>query len=307
MDFNHVPVLAAEIIENLHIKPDGIYFDGTLGGGGHSSLICSHLSSGRLIATDRDSNAIKAASDRLAPYMDRVTIVKDNFSNAKYVLDNLDIDGIDGAMLDLGVSSHQLDEPERGFSYRFDAPLDMRMDTDAPLSAYEVVNEYSQQDLTRIIFDYGEDKNARKIAKKIVEKRPIRTTLELVEVIKSAFSPQERHEGKHPAKRTFQAIRIEVNNELDMLSGAISRLADKLSKGSRLCIITFHSLEDRIVKTTFNQLSQGCTCPKDFPVCVCGNEPKFRVVTRKPILPSEKELAENPRSASSKLRVLERI
>ena len=306
MEFNHVSVLADEIIEYLNINPDGIYFDGTLGGGGHSSLICSHLKGGRLIATDRDSNAIKAAGERLKPFGDAVTIVKDNFSNAASVLDDLGIDGIDGAMLDLGVSSHQLDEPERGFSYRFDAPLDMRMDSDAQLSAYQVVNEYSEQELAKIIFDYGEDKNARKIARKIVENRPIKTTLELVDVIKSAFSAKERQE-KHPAKRTFQAIRIEVNNELDMLGGAIERLAEKLNKGGRLCIITFHSLEDRIVKNTFNDLSKGCTCPKDFPVCVCGNKERFKVVTRKPVLPSAKELEVNPRSASAKLRVLERI
>lgn len=306
MEFNHVSVLADEIIEYLNINPDGIYFDGTLGGGGHSSLICGHLKGGRLIATDRDSNAIRAAGERLNPFGDMVTIVKDNFSNAAFVLDNLGIDGIDGAMLDLGVSSHQLDEPERGFSYRFDAPLDMRMDSDAQLSAYQVVNEYSEQQLAKVIFDYGEDKNARKIARKLVENRPIKTTLELVDVIKSAFSAKERQE-KHPAKRTFQAIRIEVNNELDMLGGAIERLAEKLNKGGRLCIITFHSLEDRIVKNTFNELSKGCTCPKDFPVCVCGNKERFKVVTRKPVLPSARELEENPRSASAKLRVLERI
>ena len=306
MEFKHIPVLAAEIIDNLDINPDGIYFDGTLGGGGHSSLICQKLTGGRLIATDRDSNAIKAASEKLAPYMDKVTIVKDNFSNGAAVIDSLGIEGIDGAMLDLGVSSHQLDEPERGFSYRYDAPLDMRMDTDAALSAYQVVNEYDERTLAKIIFDYGEDKNARKIARKIVENRPITTTLQLVEVIKSAFSAKERQE-KHPAKRTFQAIRIEVNNELDMLSGAIERLANKLKSGGRLCIITFHSLEDRIVKNTFNELSKGCTCPKDFPVCVCGNKEKFKVVTRKPVLPSAKELEVNPRSASAKLRVLEKI
>ncbi len=307
MEFNHVPVLAAEVVSYLNIKENGIYFDGTLGGGGHSSLICSRLKTGRLIACDRDSNAIKAASERLAPYADRITIVKDNFSNASAVLSNLGIDGVDGALLDLGVSSHQLDEPERGFSYRFDAPLDMRMDTDSPLSAYQVVNEYSEQQLAKIIFDYGEDKNARKIAKKIVENRPINTTLELVDVIKSAFSPQQRYEGKHPAKRTFQAIRIEVNNELDMLGGAIERLAEKLSIGGRLCIITFHSLEDRIVKNTFGELSKGCVCPKDFPVCVCGRKERFKIITRKPVLPSAKELSENPRSASAKLRVLEKI
>jgi len=306
MEFNHVSVLADEIIEYLNIKQDGIYFDGTLGGGGHSSLICSHLKGGRLIATDRDSNAIKAAGERLKPFGDAVTIVKDNFSNAASVLDSLGIVGVDGAMLDLGVSSHQLDEPERGFSYRFDAPLDMRMDSEAELSAYQVVNEYSEQQLAKVIFEYGEDKNARKIARRIVENRPIKTTLELVDVIKSAFSAKERQE-KHPAKRTFQAIRIEVNNELDMLGGAIERLAEKLNKGGRLCIITFHSLEDRIVKNTFNELSKGCTCPKDFPVCVCGNKERFKVVTRKPVLPSAKELEENPRSASAKLLVLERI
>ncbi len=306
MEFNHVSVLADEVIEYLNINPDGVYFDGTLGGGGHSSLVCSCLKSGKLIATDRDINAIRAAGQRLKPFGDMVTIVKDNFSNGAYVLDSLNIDGVDGAMLDLGVSSHQLDEPERGFSYRFDAPLDMRMDSDAPLSAYQVVNEYTEVQLAKVIFDYGEDKNARRIAKKIVENRPIKTTLELVDVIKSAFSAKERQE-KHPAKRTFQAIRIEVNNELDMLSGAIENLAEKLNKGGRLCIITFHSLEDRIVKNTFNQLSRGCTCPKDFPVCVCGNKERFKVITKKPILPSAKELKANPRSASAKLRVLERI
>ncbi len=306
MEFNHVSVLADEVIEYLNINPDGIYFDGTLGGGGHSSLVCSRLKRGRLIATDRDSNAIKAAGERLKPFGSMVTIVKDNFSNGAFVIENLGIDGVDGAMLDLGVSSHQLDEPERGFSYRFDAPLDMRMDGDAELSAYQVVNEYSEQQLAKVIFDYGEDRNARKIARRIVENRPVKTTLELVDIIKTAFTAKERQE-KHPAKRTFQAIRIEVNNELDMLGGAIEGLAEKLNKGGRLCIITFHSLEDRIVKNTFNELAKGCTCPKDFPVCVCGKENRFKVITKKPVLPSARELAVNPRSASAKLRVLERI
>lgn len=307
MEFNHIPVLASEVIEYLNIKENGIYFDGTLGGGGHSSLICSRLKNGRLIATDRDESAIKAASQRLAPYGDMVTIFKDNFSNASQVLDRLGIEEIDGAVLDLGVSSYQLDEPKRGFSYRFDAPLDMRMDTRSPQSAYTVVNEYTQQQLAKIIFEYGEDKNARKIAKKIVENRPIKTTLELVDVIKSAFSPQQRYDGKHPAKRTFQAIRIEVNNELDMLGEAVQNLAEKLRSGGRLCIITFHSLEDRIIKNTFNELAKGCICPKDFPVCVCGRKERFKIITKKPILPSEKELSDNPRSASAKLRVIEKI
>ena len=306
VSFHHVPVMLNPCLEALAIKPGGIYVDGTMGGAGHSSEIVKRLSGGRLIGFDRDPAAIAASQKKLADFGDTVTYVNRNHAEVKDALASLGVPAIDGALLDLGVSSHQLDEPERGFSYRFDAPLDMRMDSEAELSAYQVVNEYSEQQLAKVIFEYGEDKNARKIARRIVENRPIKTTLELVDVIKSAFSAKERQE-KHPAKRTFQAIRIEVNNELDMLGGAIERLAEKLNKGGRLCIITFHSLEDRIVKNTFNELSKGCTCPKDFPVCVCGNKERFKVVTRKPVLPSAKELEENPRSASAKLRVLERI
>lgn len=306
MEFNHIPVMAIEAIEALNIKADGIYVDGTLGGGGHSSLICEKLKDGHLIGIDRDKNALAAAAERLKPYPNKKTLVNNNFNQITSILGVLDIKYIDGALLDLGVSSHQLDEPSRGFSYRFDAPLDMRMDAEADFSAMDVVNQYSERELAKVLFEYGEEKNARKIAKKIVENRPIHTTFELVDVIKSAFSPKERFEGKHPAKRTFQAIRIEVNHELSGLAQAIENFANALNPNGRLAIITFHSLEDRIVKNTFQTLSTGCTCPKDFPICVCGNEAKFKVYTKKPILPSAKELEQNPRAASAKLRVLER-
>lgn len=307
MEFNHIPVMAKEAIEALNIRPDGVYVDGTLGGAGHSSLICEKLKDGHLIGIDRDKNALQAAGERLKSFPNKITLINDNFNQITSILGVLDMDHIDGALLDLGVSSYQLDEPSRGFSYRFDAPLDMRMDEDANLSAADVVNTYSEQELTRIIFEYGEDKNARKIARRIIENRPIDTTLKLVDVIKSAFSPKERYEGKHPAKRTFQAIRIEVNNELSVLDKAVEDFANALNPSGRLAIITFHSLEDRIVKNTFQKLSAGCTCPKDFPVCVCGNVSKFKVVTKKPILPGEQELDQNPRAASAKLRVLEKL
>ena len=278
IEFKHISVLLEESVDLLDIKPDGIYADGTLGGGGHSSLICSRLGEGgRLIGIDRDMTAIKAAGERLSEFGDRVTIVHNNFANIKEVLKELRIDKIDGAILDLGVSSPQLDTAERGFSYNMDAKLDMRMDRDDVLSAYEVVNEYSEADLAKIIFDYGEERFARQIAKGIVtarETKKIETTFQLTEIIKSSIPTKARFADKHPAKRTFQAIRIEVNNELGILENAIKDFVEVLKPDGVLSVITFHSLEDRIVKQTFQSLAEGCVCPKNFPVCVCGNQPK---------------------------------
>lgn len=294
----------------MNIKPDGIYVDGTMGGGGHSLEIAKRLKSGRLICIDQDPNAHEAAGKRLAEYKDRITFVRDNFGNIKSILDSLGIEKIDGMLLDIGVSSHQLDEAERGFSYQQDAPLDMRMNPDKPFSAYEVVNEYDEDELDRVIFTYGEERWARRIAQFIVKEReakPIETTGELVEIIKKAVPKGARKDGPHPAKRTFQAIRIEVNGELDVLQQAIDDVAARLSAGGRLCIITFHSLEDRIVKEAFRKQENPCICPPQFPVCVCGKKPLGRVITRKPILPSREELEVNPRSRSAKLRVLEGV
>ncbi len=294
----------------MNIKPDGIYVDGTMGGGGHSLEIAKRLKSGRLICIDQDPNAHEAAGKRLAEYKDRITFVRDNFGNIKSILDSLGIEKIDGMLLDIGVSSHQLDEAERGFSYQQDAPLDMRMNPDKPFSAYEVVNEYDEDELDRVIFTYGEERWARRIAQFIVKEReakPIETTGELVEIIKKAVPKGARKDGPHPAKRTFQAIRIEVNGELDVLQQAIDDVAARLSVGGRLCIITFHSLEDRIVKEAFRKQENPCICPPQFPVCVCGKKPLGRVITRKPILPSREELEVNPRSRSAKLRVLEGV
>lgn len=311
MVFKHTSVLLTETIEGLKIKPDGIYVDGTLGGGGHSYEIARRLSpEGKLIGIDQDDAAIKAAGERLREYGDKVTIVRSNYRNTKGVLAGLGVDRIDGMILDLGVSSYQLDNQERGFSYRYDTPLDMRMDMRQNLSAKEIVNTYSEMDLFRVIRDYGEDKFAKNIAKHIVrarENKVIETTGELNEIIKAAIPAKMRADGGHPSKRTFQAIRIECNRELEVLKESLEELIDLLSPGGRLCIITFHSLEDRIVKTAFKQAANPCTCPPQFPVCVCGRMSKGKVITGKPILPGEEELAENARSKSAKLRIFEKV
>ena len=310
MEFHHISVLLNECIDNLNIRPDGIYVDGTMGGGGHSLEIAKRLTTGRVICIDQDPNAHEAAGKRLAEYKDRITFVRDNFGNIANILDSLGIEKIDGMLLDIGVSSHQLDEAERGFSYQQDAPLDMRMNPDRPFSAYDVVNGYDEDELDRVIFTYGEERWARRIAQFIVKEReakPIETTGELVDIIKKAVPKGARKDGPHPAKRTFQAIRIEVNGELEVLQRAIDDVAARLAVGGRLCIITFHSLEDRIVKEAFRKQENPCICPPQFPVCVCGKKPLGRVITRKPILPSKEELEENPRSRSAKLRVLEGV
>ena len=311
MEFKHYSVLRDETIRELNIKPDGIYVDGTLGGAGHSIEICKRLSEkGRLIGIDQDSDAIAAASERLKDYMDRVTIVRSNYSDMKNVIHNLGIDKVDGIVLDLGVSSFQLDTPERGFTYRVeDAPLDMRMDDRQALTARDIVNDYSEMELFRIIRDYGEDKFAKNIAKHIVQARankPIETTGELNEIIKAAIPSKVRATGGHPSKRTYQAIRIELNHELDVLRDNLDTMIDLLDDKGRICIITFHSLEDRIVKSIFKKNEKPCTCPANFPVCVCGNKSKGKVITRRPILPSKEELEVNRRSKSAKLRVFER-
>lgn len=310
MEFKHVSVLLNECIDNLNIKPDGIYVDGTLGGAGHSLEIVKSLSDkGRLIGIDRDEAAIKAATERLAPYMDRVTIVRDNYTNIKSILKDLNIEQVDGILLDLGVSSYQLDEPERGFSYRFDTPLDMRMDQRAQFSAADIVNTYSKEELYRIIRDYGEENFAKSIAANIVkerEKTPIETTGQLVEIIRKSMPMKAQIASGHPAKRTFQAIRIECNDELEGIKNCINDMIDVLRLEGRLCIITFHSLEDRIVKTAYKTAQEPCTCPKNFPFCVCNKRSKGEVISRKPILPGKEELESNTRSASAKLRVFER-
>ncbi|WLF70789.1 16S rRNA (cytosine(1402)-N(4))-methyltransferase RsmH [Clostridium septicum] len=310
MEFKHVSVLLNECIEGLNIKSNGIYVDGTLGGAGHSSHIIKNLSNeGRLIGIDQDKDALKAAGKRLQNYKN-VTFVHSNFYNVKNVLDNLNIEKIDGMLLDLGVSSYQLDTGERGFSYMQDAPLDMRMNRENSFLAYEVVNDYSEDELYRIIRDYGEEKFARRIAQFIVnrrEEKKIETTLELVEIIKNAIPAKARRKGPHPAKRTFQAIRIEVNSELSILNKTIEDAVMKLNKGGRLAIITFHSLEDRIVKVKFKELATSCTCPKEFPICVCGGKAKVKLVSRKAIEPTKEEVEENPRSRSAKLRVIEKL
>jgi len=309
IEFSHRPVLLDECIEGLNIKPDGIYVDGTAGGAGHSREIAKRLKNGLLIAIDQDEMAIAVATQRLAEFGDRARVVRSNFSEISSVCEALGIDKIDGILLDLGVSSYQLDTAERGFSYMADAELDMRMDSSAPLSAKDVVNSYSQSDLCRILSQYGEEKKAAAIARAIVKQREIKTietTLELAEIIKSVFPPKERFEGKHPARRSFQAIRIEVNRELDVIPKTLAQLVDRLRPGGRLAVITFHSLEDRLVKECIKGYIEGCTCPRDFPVCVCGFEPKLVHITRKPITPSKKEEEENPRSRSAKLRVAEK-
>ncbi len=310
MTFEHKSVLLEETVDSLDIKPDGIYVDGTLGGGGHACEVCSRLSDkGRLIGIDQDADAIKAASGRLAPFGDKVTIVRSNYENIASVLSELGIEKVDGIYLDLGVSSYQLDTVERGFTYREDAPLDMRMDQRNTQTAADIVNTCSEMDLYRIIRDYGEDKFAKNIAKHIVRVRaekPFETTGELIEVIKAAIPAKVRATGGHPAKRTFQALRIELNHELDVLNRSIDTMIDLLKPGGRLSIITFHSLEDRIVKTRFKNNENPCICPPGFPVCMCGRESKGAVVTRRPIVPSEQEIEENKRSKSSKLRVFEK-
>ena len=311
INFSHRSVLLDECIEALDIKPDGIYVDGTAGGGGHSLEIVKRLTEGgRLIAIDRDDAAIAAAGERLREFSDRVTFVRNNFSSIKESCEMLGIDRIDGVLLDLGVSSYQLDTPERGFTHNTDAPLDMRMDRRGELDAYTVVNTYSAEQLKKIIYAYGEDKFAPKIASAIVryrEREEIRTTGQLVDIIKSAIPAAAREGGHHPAKRTFQAIRIEVNGELDAIEPTIRDATSILNPGGRVAIITFHSLEDRIVKQTYADLASGCTCPRSLPVCVCGKKPLLKVISKKPILPSEVELEENPRSRSAKLRVAEKI
>lgn len=308
--FSHRSVLLREAVDALAIRPNGTYVDGTAGGGGHSFEIASRLEKGFLIAIDQDENAIAAAGERLAPFGTRVKIVRNNFSNLDDVLDTCDVERIDGLLLDLGVSSHQLDEAERGFAYQNDAPLDMRMDRRQSKNAYEVVNTYSEQDLKYILYTYGEERYAARIAAKIIsarEKKPIETTGELAELIKSAIPAAAREGGHHPAKRSFQAIRIEVNAELDVILPAIESAVKHLNSGGRIAIITFHSLEDRLVKQAFARLASGCTCPKDLPVCVCGKKPVLKLISKKPILPSATELEENPRSRSAKLRVAEKI
>ena len=310
MDFKHVSVLLKETIDGLNINPDGIYVDGTLGGGGHAYEVCKHLSSkGRLIGIDQDSEALEAARERLSEFEDKVTMVRSNYCEIDTILKDLDIDKVDGIVLDLGVSSYQLDNLERGFSYKADAPLDMRMDTRQMITASDVVNNYSENELYRIIRDYGEDRFAKNIAKHIVmerEKNPIETTGQLNEVVKESIPMKFQAKGGHPAKKTFQAIRIEVNNELKVLKDSIDTMIEHLNLGGRICIITFHSLEDRIVKTKFRENENPCTCPPDFPVCVCGKVSKGKVITRKPIIPSEEEIVNNKRAKSSKLRVFER-
>ena len=306
-EFSHFSVLLNECIENLNINPNGIYVDGTAGGAGHSSKIAERLEGGLLVPIDQDEDAIKVVTERLAPFGEKVRVVRDNFSNIKNVLDNLGIEKIDGLLLDLGVSSYQLDTAERGFSYMADAPLDMRMDNRAARSAYNVVNDYSADELKKVIYEFGEERFAPKIVTGIINARPIQTTGELVEVIKKSLPSFARKEEWSSVKRVFQAIRIEVNKELDVIAPTIEAAVNRMNKGGRIVIITFHSLEDRIVKQTFNSLASGCTCPKDFPVCVCGNQPKIKIITKKPILPSDEELALNSRSKSAKLRVAEKI
>ncbi len=310
-EYKHVSVLRDESIEGLNIREGGIYVDGTLGGAGHSLEICRRFGKdGRLIGIDQDQEAIANGAVRLASYRDQVTLVRDNFKNIDNILNDLNVERIDGLLLDLGVSSFQLDESERGFSYMQDAPLDMRMDQRQIKSAYEVVNTYTEAELDRILKDYGEERWSKRIAQFIVDARkeqPIRTTGELVGIIKKAIPKKAREDGPHPAKRSFQAIRIEVNGELEILEKTINDAVDHLHTGGRLCVITFHSLEDRIIKQTYKTLEDPCICPKDFPVCVCGRKPKIRVLTRKPIVPGPEELDANPRARSAKLRIAEKI
>lgn len=309
-EFHHVSVLLDECIQGLNIRPDGIYVDGTLGGAGHSSHIASKITTGRLIGIDRDEVALTAAAERLAPYGDRVTLVHSNFCDIASVLAQLGIGGVDGILLDLGVSSPQLDDGARGFSYMADAPLDMRMDHSEALTAAAVVNTWSYEELKRILYEYGEERYAPQIASAICKRReqaPVRTTLELVDIIRSAMPPAALREKQHPAKRSFQAIRIAVNDELGAVSQVMRDAIPCLNPGGRLAVITFHSLEDRIVKNAMAEAAKGCTCPPSFPVCVCGKKPKVRLITRKPIVSGEEELARNPRARSAKLRICEKL
>lgn len=310
MDYGHYSVMLRECIDSLNIKPDGIYVDGTLGMGGHSYEIASRLTTGRLISIDRDTMALERAAVRLEPFMDRITLVHGNFRDMDNILDDLGVDKVDGMLFDLGVSSPQLDEADRGFSYMTDAPLDMRMDQSNAVTAADIVNTWPRDDLKRILYDFGEERYAPRIAEAIVkyrEEKPIETTLELVDIIKSAMPASALREKQHPAKRSFQAIRIAVNGELDALSQVLSTAANRLRPGGRLCVVSFHSLEDRIVKNAIASRENGCTCPRDFPVCTCGFAQTLKSVSRKPLLPQDDELGENPRSRSAKLRVAERI
>ncbi|MCG8500616.1 MAG: 16S rRNA (cytosine(1402)-N(4))-methyltransferase RsmH [Firmicutes bacterium] len=311
MNFHHVSVLFKESIDALAIQGNGIYVDATLGGGGHTYGICEKLgANGKVLGIDQDINAVNAATKRLEAFKDKVIVVNDNFKNIKHILEQLSIVSIDGVVMDLGVSSHQLDAGERGFSYQQDAPLDMRMDRRNTLTACHVVNEYSEDEISAIIHEYGEEKWAKRIAKFIIEERKVKTiakTGELVEIIKRAIPAAARREGPHPAKRTFQAIRIEVNNELGILKNAIKDFVDVLRTGGRMAVITFHSLEDRIVKQTFKELGRGCKCPPKFPVCVCGGQPVVKVMNRKPVVSSDEELKDNPRARSAKLRIIEKL
>lgn len=307
--FQHVSVLLQECLDGLAIRPDGIYVDGTLGGAGHSSQIVQRLTTGRLIGIDRDPVALEAAGARLAPWKDRVTLVHSNFCEIAQILKDLDISGVDGILLDLGVSSPQLDDGERGFSYMTDAPLDMRMNGEDVLSAYEVVNSWSQEELKRILYTYGEERYAPQIASAICRRReeaPIKTTLELVDIIRGAMPPVALREKQHPAKRSFQAIRIAVNDELGSVEKVMEDAIPLLNPGGRLAVITFHSLEDRIVKNAMTEAAKGCTCPPNFPVCVCGKKPQVKLISKKPIVAGEEELKDNPRSRSAKLRVCEK-
>ena len=309
-EFHHISVLLQECIDGLNIKPDGIYIDGTLGGAGHSSQIVKRLTTGRLIGIDRDPVALKAAGERLERYKDNVTLVHSNFCEMAQVVKDLGLSGVDGILLDLGVSSPQLDEVSRGFSYMADAPLDMRMNNEDLLTAYTVVNTWSQDELKRILFDYGEERYAPRIAGAICryrEEKPIETTLELVDIIRSAMPAQALREKQHPAKRSFQAIRIAVNDELGSVESAMEAAIPLLNPGGRLAVITFHSLEDRIVKNAMAEAAKGCTCPPNFPVCVCGKKPQVKLISRKPIVASDEELEVNPRSRSAKLRVCEKL
>ena len=309
-EFHHVSVLLEECIEGLNIKPDGIYVDGTLGGAGHSSVIASKLTTGRLIGIDRDPVALKAAGERLAPYGDRVTLVHSNFCELDTALDSLGITGVDGILLDLGVSSPQLDDGQRGFSYMADAPLDMRMNGEDALDAKQIVNQWSYEELKRILYDYGEERFAPRIAVAICKRREekeIETTLELVDIIRSAMPASALREKQHPAKRSFQAIRIAVNDELGSVERVMKKAVPLLNKGGRLAVITFHSLEDRIVKQAMAEAAKGCTCPPEFPVCVCGKKPQVKLITRKPIVSGEEELERNPRARSAKLRICEKL
>ncbi len=309
-EFTHYPVMLHECIEGLNIRPDGVYVDGTLGRAGHSMEIAKRLTTGRLYCIDRDMAAIEAARDRLSPWMDRVSLIHGNFTDLDQLLEEYNAPPADGMLFDFGVSSPQLDDPARGFSYMQDAPLDMRMDQSQPLTARTVVNEWSQEELKRILYQYGEERYAPAIAAAIVrarEESPIETTLQLVEVIRSAMPAPALREKQHPAKRSFQAIRIAVNDELTAAQRVIDQAVPRLAKGGRLCVITFHSLEDRIVKNGFGTFVKGCTCPPDFPVCVCGKKPTLKSVSKKPVLPSQKELEENPRSRSAKLRIAEKL